>query len=651
MSTPTNPGANAYTQGFGSAPLSALGIIPILSTRSPSTSDIQGLSGPLKIGQQWINTVTEQSFILVNISSAQGVVTAIWNENSSPGAGAINTLTGNTGGAIDPIGGNINVVGAGTITTSGVTGTLTIHASAGGFPITPFVVGPSGEAGYQTIQSAMNAANAAGGGVLYVQPGTFTENLTWYTGVTMVGTQPSSFTTEVNIIGQHTIVAGTSPFRIFGAEGLTFQSTGNLFSSSISGELSGALIECTCSANGLSAYVFHFTALSPSTNSTFEVTDTLVISGSTMSVNTGIALNASNSVLGFNGSTGSTNPGGSWSFVDTNVGEPLTCTSGSLTGTNSIFNATITHSGNTSAAYLRCTWFSDPNACLVFNGTSAGQMTNCSFFTSATNAIDGTSAGTQVFVDCSFGVSDTVNPSLTSTITSTLFTGRFVAGTMTDDPRAFSTINVNQANAAQIWGLQLTGTSDGGSLGNSIFNIFDNTIQVPTVSGGTLCGINTNVRFFPPFGVTVALAAGIFSAPFVSAMDGTVTNAAGFYANAFIGPLPITGVITNAYGGYFNDPGVGTNAAALYADNANIGFAGQTPPTSGLCISGQLTVGAPSGNSSALVYLQSVTQGFEPPAMTTVQKLAIGTPLEGLVVYDLTLHQLSYYNGTVWVNL
>ena len=48
------------------------------------------------------------------------------------------------------------------------------------FPITPFVVGPIGQAGYQTIQSALDAANAAGKGAVWVMPGTYTENLTFY---------------------------------------------------------------------------------------------------------------------------------------------------------------------------------------------------------------------------------------------------------------------------------------------------------------------------------------------------------------------------------------------------------------------------------------------------------------------------------------
>jgi len=46
----------------------------------------------------------------------------------------------------------------------------------------------------------------------------------------------------------------------------------------------------------------------------------------------------------------------------------------------------------------------------------------------------------------------------------------------------------------------------------------------------------------------------------------------------------------------------------------------------------------------------STTKGLLPPRMTTVQKLAISGPAEGLTVYDTTLHQMSYYNGTTWVN-
>jgi hypothetical protein len=55
-------------------------------------------------------------------------------------------------------------------------------------------------------------------------------------------------------------------------------------------------------------------------------------------------------------------------------------------------------------------------------------------------------------------------------------------------------------------------------------------------------------------------------------------------------------------------------------------------------------------NASARLQVDSTTQGFLPPRMTTTQKLAIGTPAAGLMVYDTTLNQMSYYNGTTWIN-
>lgn len=59
--------------------------------------------------------------------------------------------------------------------------------------------------------------------------------------------------------------------------------------------------------------------------------------------------------------------------------------------------------------------------------------------------------------------------------------------------------------------------------------------------------------------------------------------------------------------------------------------------------------GALSGTASALEII-STTKGFLPPRMTTTQRNAI-TPVEGLEVYDLTLHGKFLYNGTTWVQL
>jgi len=66
--------------------------------------------------------------------------------------------------------------------------------------------------------------------------------------------------------------------------------------------------------------------------------------------------------------------------------------------------------------------------------------------------------------------------------------------------------------------------------------------------------------------------------------------------------------------------------------------------------SGQLGVNSTTPNASARLQIDSTTQGVLLPRMTTTQKNAISTPAAGLMVYDTTLNQMSYYNGTTWIN-
>lgn len=54
----------------------------------------------------------------------------IFNRPSAIVLGAVTTLTGNSGGAISPAAGNINVVGSGAITVAGAGSTLTISSTA-----------------------------------------------------------------------------------------------------------------------------------------------------------------------------------------------------------------------------------------------------------------------------------------------------------------------------------------------------------------------------------------------------------------------------------------------------------------------------------------------------------------------------------------
>ncbi len=65
---------------------------------------------------------------------------------------------------------------------------------------------------------------------------------------------------------------------------------------------------------------------------------------------------------------------------------------------------------------------------------------------------------------------------------------------------------------------------------------------------------------------------------------------------------------------------------------------------------GKVTVGATTQpEASAIMEVNSTTQGFLPPRMTLAQIDAIASPAEGLMVYCTSLHQPLYYNGSHWM--
>lgn len=65
-------------------------------------------------------------------------------------------------------------------------------------------------------------------------------------------------------------------------------------------------------------------------------------------------------------------------------------------------------------------------------------------------------------------------------------------------------------------------------------------------------------------------------------------------------------------------------------------------------VGGSVSIGAASIAASAKLDVSSTTQGVLIPRMTTTQRNAISSPAEGLAVYDLTLHKLYVYDGSVW---
>jgi len=61
-----------------------------------------------------------------------------------------------------------------------------------------------------------------------------------------------------------------------------------------------------------------------------------------------------------------------------------------------------------------------------------------------------------------------------------------------------------------------------------------------------------------------------------------------------------------------------------------------------------MVIGSGTRDASSRLDVQSTTQGFLPPRMTTTQRDAISSPATGLVVYNTTLNSTDTYDGARW---
>jgi hypothetical protein len=94
--------------------------VPIKATRAPTSADIN-----FPIGQIWVRTDTAVVYILAQLSSGA----ASWTL-ASPGASDVDTLTGDSGGAISPAAGNITLAGGTNVTSAGAGSTVTFNLDA-----------------------------------------------------------------------------------------------------------------------------------------------------------------------------------------------------------------------------------------------------------------------------------------------------------------------------------------------------------------------------------------------------------------------------------------------------------------------------------------------------------------------------------------
>lgn len=218
----------------------------------------------------------------------------------------------------------------------------------------------------------------------------------------------------------------------------------------------------------------------------------------------------------------------------------------------------------------------------------------------------------------------------------------------------------------------VTGTASIGQVAywNSASSITGNNSLFWDIAGGSL-GVGTNS--LTGYGIRAArnitgaaISAGVYQSGAVQGDVGTL--AIGFSNAANIG----AGVAANAYHHFRAEQsalGAGASLAfqagffvtsTLTSATNNYGFYGNLASAVGAWnifmagtapnyFNGVVTIGTSTPNVSAKVQIDSTTQGFLPPRMTLVQKNAIATPAEGLIVYQTDgTKGLYLYDGASW---
>ncbi len=246
----------------GLDPLSYMGVNAyepndfVTKNRDPLTSDYNNFY----LGTWWLNTGSNSLFFLAALSN--GIATWV---NISEGSGAVETLTGDSGGPVGPTLGNINLIGDGsTVSIVGNPGTNTLTVSA--ILATPLMTLTGNSGG--PVSPTMGNINIVGtGGITVVgNPGTSTLTVT-----------PSSATATSFLTQAGTAVPSAGALTINGANGLTTTGAGNTVTIANGGSLTTSFI--TSPATGTATPAAGVITFAAGSNTTISA------SGSTVTVN------------------------------------------------------------------------------------------------------------------------------------------------------------------------------------------------------------------------------------------------------------------------------------------------------------------------------------------------------------------------------
>ena len=135
--------------------------------------------------------------------------------------------------------------------------------------------------------------------------------------------------------------------------------------------------------------------------------------------------------------------------------------------------------------------------------------------------------------------------------------------------------------------------------------------------------------------ITSGTEIGVFNAEGFDGTSYVLSSRISFGTAGTIGTSIVPGTIS-----FLTANNAGTLTARAYIDNLGTYY-----------VLNNMAVGTSSVNASAVLQADSTTKGFLPPRMTTIQKNAISSPAEGLMVYDTDLKRPCFFNGTSWITL
>lgn len=316
----------------------------------------------------------------------------------------------------------------------GVATWTVVAAQGGGYPITPYVVGPTG--GYATIQAAINAANAAGGGAVFIQPGTYVEDLTLFDAIALWGTDIDT----TIIVGIHTPpAAGTISLQF-----LRLNSATHILSSGAAGTTNIIINECII--NVTNGYIFNLPAWTGYLD---------IFSSTSVGTNDGVVNNTGASFVFLANSS-----------LGVGVGNTMTVTATNLIINSTDINCPITVAGASTAEISEgslltrllttagtTTLVAQESTLAAISHGSAGVMSisNCTITTAVNPAIAGAGAGVLTLT----GVDFTNNSNLAGTLTTASglsrggnFISQYVVGPAPDAHYQTVQAGINAANAA-----------------------------------------------------------------------------------------------------------------------------------------------------------------------------------------------------------